>query len=101
MCKILDRNPNDLADTYVSFALPGAFLGVVVIPGELSLQSAIGVINNAGLNPGGEAIAWHVPEGQYPTMTLLTESYLRSLGATLSVEIDRETLSKIWGISVP
>lgn len=68
--------PDDVTpDTYVSFSVPGQFLGAVVAPTP-DPDEAMTLITAAGLNPGGQGVIFLVPPGEYPHLQLMTKEDL-------------------------
>lgn len=72
-------DPSELGDqqpdTYISFAIPGRFLGAVVVA-EPDFNAAVQRVIELGLYPGGEAACFWVLPNAYPHNRLLTREDL-------------------------
>lgn len=73
--EILTLPDSTIPDTYISFAIPGQFLGAVVIANP-NFGEAVARCIELGLYPGGSALCFSVPPGAYPRETLLTRESL-------------------------
>lgn len=73
--EILELPDGITPDTFVSFSVPGQFLGAVVAP-TADPDEAMALITAAGLNPGGQAVIFLVPPGEYPHLQLMSREDL-------------------------
>lgn len=94
--EILDLPNSTIPDTYISFATPGQFLGVVVIATP-NFEEAMARCIELGLYPGGSALCLSIPPDTYPRERLLGVEDLPN--STLLEDMKKEDVELVLGNS--